>query len=203
MRSALIGFGLLALVGCAEPAAIVQESSVDPSADWTLVNSESRLSFVSIKADDLAETHTFKSMTGTVSADGTASVDIALTSVDTAILIRDERMQSMLFETDTYPTANVTTKLSIDQFAALEVGDRTRLYVPMQVYLHGQTLDFEADLFITRIAPARVIVETATPILTHADDFDLGDGVEALREVANLPSISPAVPVTVSLVFEQ
>ena len=203
MRSAFVGMGILALAACGGPAPTTPNDSVDPMAEWSLVNDESRLSFVSIKADELAETHTFKSMSGTVMPDGAANIEIALASVDTAILIRDERMQSMLFETETYPTAAVVASIAIEQFETLDVGERTRLYLPMQVYLHGQSLDFEADLFITRIAPTRVLVETATPILTHADDFDMGDGVEALRKAANLPSISPAVPVTVSLVFEQ
>jgi len=41
------------------------------------------------------------------------------------------------------------------------------------------------------------------PIIVMADTHGLVSGVEALREVAGLPSISRAVPVSFNVVFEQ
>lgn len=186
----------------AEPAA-APEVTVDADAEWHLVDEESRLTFVSTKADEIAEVQTFDNIMGNVSPLGLATVDIPLNSVDTNIEQRDERMRTMLFDTETYPTMTVTAETPLDGFSDLEIGDRERINTPVTVSLHGQDRVYDADLYVTRIGPKKVLVETASPVLVHADDFGLEAGVEALREVANLPSISPAVPVSVSFVFEQ
>ena len=56
--SILAGACALALTACGAPSsteAPVPGSSIDASADWHLVSEESRLTFVSTKADELAE----------------------------------------------------------------------------------------------------------------------------------------------------
>ena len=40
-------------------------------------------------------------------------------------------------------------------------------------------------------------------MIVSAGDFGLGEGIEVLRDVAGLASISAAVPVTFNLVFTQ
>ena len=67
--------------------------------DWNLVNEESRINFISIKASDIAEIHTFKELSGSVKNNGQAQVVINLSSSETLIPIRNERMGNLLFET--------------------------------------------------------------------------------------------------------
>ena len=204
--SILAGACALALTACGAPSsteAPVPGSSIDASADWHLVSEESRLTFVSTKADELAEVHTFNTMTGSVTPEGAATIEIALDSVDTAIELRDERMRAMLFETETHPTLTITSETALDAFSEMEGGDRKRIEADITVGLHGVENAYFADLFVTRVGADKVLVESASPVLVHAADFELDGGLEALREVAALPSISPAVPVSVSFVFEQ
>ena len=59
-----------------------------------------------------------------------------------------------------------------------------------------------ADVQITRTGEG-VIVSTLKPLVVMADSFALTAGVEMLREVAGLPSISRAVPVSFTVVFEE
>lgn len=201
----LAGVCALALAACGAPStdAPAPGSSVDASAAWHLVSEESRLTFVSTKSDELAEVHTFKTMTGSVTPEGTATIEVALDSVDTTIELRDERMRAMLFETETYPTLTITSETALDAFSDMEEGDRKRIEADITVGLHGAANGYYADLFVTRIGADKVLVESASPVLVHAADYGLDTGLEALREVAALPSISPAVPVSVSFVFEQ
>ena len=206
--SILAGACALALTACGAPSSTeapvpAPASSIDASADWHLVSEESRLTFVSTKADELAEVHTFKMMTGSVTPEGAATIEIALDSVDTAIELRDERMRAMLFETETHPTLTITSETALDAFSEMEEGDRRRIEADITVGLHGAENAYFADLFVTRVGADKVLVESASPVLVHAADFELDAGLEALREVAALPSISPAVPVSVSFVFEQ
>jgi len=194
---------MLAACGAPSQETTAPAASIDANAPWHLVNEESRLTFVSIKAGDVAEVHTFNTMTGTVTADGGATIEVSLDSVDTAIELRDERMRAMLFETDSHPALTMSSRMALDAFSEMEEGDRKRIETDITVNLHGMEEVYFADLFVTRIGPDKVLVESASPVLVHAGDFDLDTGLEALREVAALPSISPAVPVSVSFVFEQ
>lgn len=211
MRSALVsGVFLLALIGCggaSEPGAGAQAgaapSSEDKLSGWRLADDESRLAFVSIKAGEVAETHTFRQLSGAMDESGIAEVTIDLASVETQVDIRNERMREIFFETAQFPDATVTADVPLEGLADLEVGARTGMVLPIAVTLHGMTAEYDADVFVSRLADGRVLVETASPVLTSAGDFGLLQGVERLREIAGLPSISPAVPVTVSLVFEQ
>ena len=86
------------------------------AADWTLDNSGSTLSFVTIKATNVAEVHTFGQLTGSVGTDGHARVVIQLASVDTLIPIRDERMREILFKTDLFPTATADARIDLVKY---------------------------------------------------------------------------------------
>ncbi|AFP30059.1 hypothetical protein MRBBS_1121 [Marinobacter sp. BSs20148] len=44
-------------------------------------------------------------------------------------------------------------------------------------------------------------MSTGQPLLVKAEDFGLAGGIEALREIAGLSSVTTAVPVTENLVF--
>ena len=74
-------------------------------SDWSLVNEESRINFISIKASDIAEIHTFKELSGRVKNNGQAQVIVNLSSLETLIPIRNERMGNLFFETKVYPIA--------------------------------------------------------------------------------------------------
>ena len=86
--------------------------SAAASAQWTLNNEASTLSFVTVKADHVAEVHTFDELSGTIKEDGSVSIEIALASVNTLVPIRNERMQSMLFETELFPRGTITARIS-------------------------------------------------------------------------------------------
>jgi len=56
---------------------------------------------------------------------------------------------------------------------------------------------------VVKLSKDRILAASVKPIIVNADQYELLGGVEKLREVANLPSISTAVPVTFSFVFKQ
>jgi hypothetical protein len=72
-----------------------------------------------------------------------------------------------------------------------------------QLSLHGQSKPVTAELVIARLAPGTLLVSSRKPLIVQAGDFDLLEGVEKLREVAGLTSISSAIPVSFVLTFEQ
>ena len=170
-------------------------------ADWTLDNANSQLAFVSTKAMDVAEVHTFSELSGSVGADGHARVVIQLASVDTLIPIRDERMREILFQTELFPTATVDTRLDIARLQNMAVSTSEVLTAEILLNIGEQQVPLTTELLVTRIAGDRILVATLKPVIVNAGAVALADGVEALREIAGLPSISKAVPVTFLLQF--
>ncbi|MEQ8953921.1 MAG: YceI family protein [Gammaproteobacteria bacterium] len=167
---------------------------------WTLDNDASRLSFVTIKADHVAEVHTFDLLSGSISSSGQAEITIELVSINTLIEIRDERMQNLLFETSIFPEATVTASVDANRIAALGAGQTLIEPLQFELAMHGGSNSYTTDVLITR-TDTGVIVSTLSPVIVNANSFDLVQGVEALREVAGLPRISNAVPVSFTVSF--
>jgi polyisoprenoid-binding protein YceI len=169
-------------------------------AQWELDNARSSIDFVSVKNAAIAESHHFASLVGYIGGDGNASITINLDSVETLIPIRNERMRKMLFGTDEYPTASVSTAVDPAVLAAVAKGGTVSTEVPVKLSLHGMENTLTAPVVVIGEADTLRVV-SARPILIGADDYNLGAGIEALREVAGLATISTAVPVTINLLF--
>ena len=202
MSLAACGGDTDAKTGSSEPVQTSQTAAVT-NTPWRLSPDDSRIAFVSIKAGDAAESHYFKSLSGTMMPDGMASITIPLDSVETNVDIRNERMRNVLFETAKHPEARISTQIDLNPLTSTQLGERVSTALELTVDLHGTSVTVPADVFITRLGNDRVSVETKDPVLVHAADFALAEGVDQLREIAGLPSISAAVPVTATLVFER
>ena len=171
-------------------------------ADWKLANDTSRVSFVTTKAGQIAEAHTFHSLSGMIDGSGNVTVDIDLTSVDTMIPVRDERMREVLFQTGQFPKATLTAKVDADAIADMRDGQAHEMSVDGMLAMHGKTLPVTLDVLVSKLRRTRIVVATMKPVIVTAAQLDLADGVEELRNLAGLPSISPAVPVSVVLTFD-
>ena len=172
-------------------------------ADWKLANDTSRVSFVTTKAGQIAEAHTFHSLSGMIDGSGNVTVDIDLTSVDTMIPVRDERMREVLFQTGQFPKATLTAKVDADAIADMRDGQAHEMSVDGMLAMHGKTLPVTLDVLVSKLRRTRIVVATMKPVIVTAAQLDLADGVEELRNLAGLPSISPAVPVSVVLTFDE
>jgi polyisoprenoid-binding protein YceI len=187
---ALVALSLVAGCTLANPA----------RADWTLVPADSAVSFVTVKNGAIAEAHHFRDVSGTV--DGAAArLVIELASVDTLIPIRDERMREMLFEVADFPKATFEAPVGAAMLDGLAPGEAKAVDVQGTLSIHGVTRELAATLLLTRAGDDRVLVTTTAPVIVSADALGLGDGVERLREVAGLNSITPMVPVELVLTF--
>ena len=172
------------------------------AAHWELDNNSSTLSFVTVKADHVGEVHTFDQLSGDINDDGSVQITIELASVNTLIDIRNERMQNMLFETNLFPQATISGEIDLDAVAEMDAGVSQAISVDFDLAIHGESSSYTADVLVTR-TESGVLASTVKPIIVMADTHRLVSGVEALREVAGLPSISRAVPVSFNVVFEQ
>jgi len=198
----------LGLAACAQqdpdkPTDAAPAPALLTEGDWTLDAAGSRLTYVSIKAGEVAETNRFPRLSGSIVPDGTASLEIDLASVDTGADIRDERMRDIFFEVADNPKAAVTAKLDPAAFAGLAVGQSRVRPLKASVTIKSVTSDVEAEVLVTRVAENRVTVVPTAPIIISTDMFGLTDELGELRALAQLPSITPAVPVTFMLAFKR
>ena len=172
-------------------------------ADWILENGPSSLNFVSIKNNAIAEAHTFKSLRGSVEKGGGALVYIDLDSVETLIPVRNERIRNLLLSTSEFPAATVTASLDLAPMLALAAGEYLQMDLTINLGLHGVEATKTLAVRLFRLSEQAFQVSSIKPLMINAADFGLTGGIEALREIANLQSITPVVPVTFSLVFRQ
>ncbi|MBO6555942.1 MAG: YceI family protein [Pseudomonadales bacterium] len=174
-------------------------ASTHALADWLVDPDGSYLGFASVKNDLIAENHSFTNISGTVRRSGEAEIVVSLASVETLIPIRNERMQAMLFEVETYPNATITSTIDVDDFTGLEAGQSITRDIRLSIDLHGAQISRNAKVKVTRSADTVFEVSSLGPILVHASQFALADGVEALRNIAGLQSIELMVPITFDL----
>ena len=172
-------------------------AALPAQADWS-INDTSRVGFVSIKNNVIGENNAFQRVSGGISDAGAVTVNIDLTSVETGVGIRNERLQKMLFNVASFPQATVSAQLSGDQLMALKSGGSVAESVSVSVALHGKTVSKQVELAAAQSGDT-VRVTTTQPIVITAAEFDLEAGVAALQTIAGLNAISRSIPVTVDL----
>ena len=172
-------------------------------SDWYLVNEESKLNFISIKASNIAEIHSFKKISGNVKENGEAQLSINLASLETLIPIRNERMGNLLFETKIYPSAVFKLEVDLEKMLLIDNGKSYEVKYRGMLGFKNKQFPLLVKLKVTRLSNQSFSVSSLEPLLLNADRLGLSNGVEALRVVAGLPSISKSVPVTFSLMFRK
>ena len=172
-------------------------AALPAQADWS-INDTSRVGFVSIKNNGIGENNAFQRVSGGISDAGAVTVNIDLTSVETGVGIRNERLQKMLFNVASFPQATVSAQLSDAQLMALKSGGSVAESVSVSVALHGKTVSKQVELAAAQ-SGGTVRVTTTQPIVITAAEFDLEAGVAALQTIAGLNAISRSIPVTVDL----
>lgn len=178
------------------------ESTPASASSWSLDADASQLSFVSIKNNQVAETHRFRDLSGSLAADGAARIEIGLDSVVTGVEIRDLRLRETLFQTAQFPKAVITAQIDPALVKALAIGAHQIVETEAQLDLHGLQNKLPATLRITRIGERLWLVTSEKPLIVNAANFGLVDGLETLRNVVNLQSIGAGVPVDFTLSFK-
>ncbi len=103
--------------------------SLPALAAWKLDNENSQLSFMSVKKGSIAENHSFSKLAGIITEQAQVNISVDLSSVNTNIAIRDDRMKAFVFETDTYSTANFTAALESSLLKSLVIGEDKNLTI--------------------------------------------------------------------------
>lgn len=194
----LVAVSLLTLVACSSN--IIGASGEQRS--HVLNNEQSYLQFISVKNSLIAETHRFASLSGFVAEGERAQLQVNLGSVETGIPIRNERMREHLFKIAQFATANISVPLSDLSTNALTIGQSMTRDIKVTLDLHGKTQTLSSKVSVTRMAEGGLVVQSIAPVVVNTASFDMTAGVDKLRELAGLATISQAVPVSFALQFD-
>lgn len=175
--------------------------SFSAAADWSVNSAQSSLNFVSVKNDVVAETHSFKDLTGSLTEAGDFAVAIPAMSIDTMIPIRNERILEHVLAAKQYATINAKGKVDSKVLAGLKTGESVVVDQALDLTLLTKTQSLTAKVKVTKVSDSQLVVTTVAPIMLDVNKFELNAGIEKLRELAGLKSISPMVPTTFSLVL--
>ncbi len=175
--------------------------SFSAAADWSVNSAQSSLNFVSVKNDVVAETHSFKDLTGSLTEAGDFAVAIPAMSIDTMIPIRNERILEHVLTAKQYASINAKGKVDSKVLAGLKTGDSVVVDQALDLTLLTKTQSLTAKVKVTKVSDSQLVVTTVAPIMLDVNKFELNAGVEKLRELAGVKSISPMVPTTFSLVL--
>lgn len=180
---------------------IVLAFSTTTQADWVL-QQPSSVHFLTSKNTHNTEIHQFKKFTAEIKDTGSAKLTIDLTSVDTRISIRDSRMIEHLFELAEFGNAHFEADIDQDVLQQVNQGKSVRYKLEGKLSLHGEQANTSCEVLVTKNTDQTVSVTSITPMLIDAEDFDLVAGINKLRKMAKLKSITHTVPVTFNLTFK-
>jgi len=172
-------------------------------ADWVLDMENSGLSYGSIKKNSIGESNHFQRMEGRITDKGEITLLIDLASVETWVDIRNSRLKEFLFKVAEFPVASLRGQIDMEKFKTLKVGDQQAVHMAFDFDLHGQGQVIDAELVLLRVTEKTVVVIPAGIIFLDAAKFNLLSGLEKLKELAKLPSISSSVPIVFHLTFDK
>jgi polyisoprenoid-binding protein YceI len=170
-------------------------------AGWQLDSERSSVQFITVKNSAVAESHSFADVSGAIDDVGKVTLSIGLDSVETLIPIRNERIREFLFETADFATADITATVDNTVLETAAAEGVVSQDITITLSLHGVSKTIVVAVILVGSDSGTLLAVTASPILVNAADFALDGGVEKLRELASLKSISTAVPVTFQLQF--
>ena len=195
-QKSILRFGMCWLLGiCASLAGLTALAD----APWQLDLTQSELGLTSTKNSQISERHTVRFSSGSVSAEGKARVEVDLGSIETRIPIRNERMQKFLFAAAT--PVLVAVDLEPTMIASLAAGEARSLSTNVVIKANNQEI-------LLPIALSAMPVDAAQIRVSGTGELDVGAlgyqaGIEALREIAGLKSISLNVPIDFVLTFQK
>jgi len=156
MKTLSRSFVLICLLSMASPTVF---------AAWKLDPDASRLSFVSVKNNTIAEAHRFTALDGSIADDGQAVLVIPLDSVETGIPLRNQRLCELLFETVQFPQATASLHVDLKPINSLAVGAHLLLVAEVTVSFHGITNHLPAQLRVTRLGAKQYLVTSEQPVI--------------------------------------
>ena len=168
-------------------------------ADWTAVYENSVITFVSTKQSHIREVHQIQSFDVSIVEQKQITIQLDLSSIESGIPIRNERMRDMLFDVANFRYATLSFSLpeSLDSISGTQ-----RVQLDADLELKGKSATIQLDLLLTA-NDNLVTASLLKPVIVTAQQFELQEGVDALKKIAGLTSIGYSVPVQATITLKK
>lgn len=168
---------------------------------YTLDNALSSVSFVTIKKQYVVEPAIADELAGSIDHANKLKLSIALSSIDTGIGIRNTRLNQLFFQSERFPTINVTADLTPqDLIANNGVSKKT---IAINVNINGHNKVINTQVLVTQVGK-QLVVSSLSPIIISAADFSIpAKNIITLAKTVGGISISTIVPVNFNIVFNK
>lgn len=180
---------------------LVANAGSAPSS-WSLAADDSNVAYVSIKKNTVGEVNHFTSLNGSISDKGEVAINIDLSSVETNIGIRNERLIEHVFGGKA-TTATLTASVDPKQLETLAIGSMTTIAIDGGLAFLGKTTDIKTNIVVARLSEKRLLVVSDDMILIKTETLGVNKGIDKLMALAALPSITRVVPVSLRMVFDK
>ena len=202
----LAAVSTILLTACTTGAGTSTVNEQTTAQNWQVDNARSNFTFVTTKAGQpgtnaITEVSSFKRVAGSVTSQGQIELLVDLTSIDTGFEIRDDRVKAMLFNVGATPQAKFAAKIEANTIRSIPANGFKDVEVAGQLTIAAQTKPVVAKLRVSQLGTGALQVATIAPIVINANDYGIGTGVEALRDIMGLNLLSPAAPVSFNLVM--
>ena len=167
---------------------------------WVLDPAKSKIAYGSIKKNTVGEVNAFERLKGHIDPKGNAFIEIDLTSVNTLIDIRNERMLEYIF--NGIPKAKLSAKVPVSHLAKLAVGESAKIDLEGSLRFGATSTAIETRMFVVKISPTKLLATSDSMIMLNTEAIDVNTGIDKLQEIAKLSGITRVAPVTLRLMFD-
>jgi polyisoprenoid-binding protein YceI len=142
----------------------------------------------------------FPGITGSISNSGQAEININLSSIDTNIPIRDQRLKALFFKVAKFPQA--TIKATIDMKKIKSIRYYKRMEIPAILEFYGVSKEIKLEVLIAKVYKKKLLITSMKPIIINAKDYGVpAKNLVALSKTVGGLSLSEEVAVNFVLSF--
>lgn len=163
-------------------------------------SNNSVVNFSTIKKQYVVDPAVFEGITGSISNSGQAEININLSSIDTNIPIRDQRLKALFFKVAKFPQA--TIKATIDMKKIKSIRYYKRMEIPAILEFYGVSKEIKLEVLIAKVYKKKLLITSMKPIIINAKDYGVpAKNLVALSKTVGGLSLSEEVAVNFVLSF--
>ena len=130
---------------------------------------------------------------------GEAEIRLDLLSIDTNIEIRNQRIRDLLFHI--VPNATYTASVDLENLINLDSEASADLLLQGTLNMNGVSINYPMPVLVTRLASGQFLIENQKDNEINLSEFGFAEGINQLKSLAKLNSISALSKFTFKLVF--
>ena len=158
------------------------------------------VNFSTIKKQYVVEPAVFEGITGSISESGKVEININLSTVNTNISIRDQRLKALFFKVVKFPQATIKATIDMKKFKSIR--DYKRMEIPATLKFYDVSKKIKLKVLVAKVYKKKLLVTSMKPIIINANDYGIpAKNLMVLSKTVGGLSLSNKVAVNFVLSF--